>query len=346
MKELGNISRIQAFFAQRAVRWAALLFIFSVVSFLGWLMSYQNLRGPASESSTAVVMIPHGTSLRGVGHLLAGANLIHDDIRFSLCAKLAGYSRKFRAGEFRLETGKSVLLVMRELASAPQIQYPVTIPEGLRAEEIARIFADGGWCDYTEFLRLVHDPDFIQSLGIGPVQSLEGYLFPETYYLARLSTDTKGLIRIMVHHFQKVWTEFDQGETGKLDKQEIVILASMVEKETANPAERPLIASVFFNRLKLGMRLQSDPTVVYGISNYSGSLSKDDLLRNTPYNTYLIPGLPAGPICNPGKDSLKAVFHPVKETYLYFVSRNDGTHQFSKNLAEHNRAVQKYQKNH
>jgi UPF0755 protein len=295
-----------------------------------------------TDSDSEVVMIPHGTSLKDIGHILARAHLLHDDIRFSLVAKLAGYSKNFRAGEYRLKTGRAALQVMRELAAAPQIQYPVTIPEGLRAEEIARIFADGGWCDYADFLRLVHDQDFIRSLGIGPVKSLEGYLFPETYYLARLSTDTKGLIKTMVRHFQKVWNEL--GGTERPDRQDIVILASMVEKETGSPGERPLIASVFFNRLKFGMRLQSDPTVVYGMSNYSGTLTKDDLQHSTPYNTYMIPGLPAGPICSPGKDSLKAVLHPAKEAYLYFVSRNDGTHQFSKNLTDHNRAVQKYQK--
>ncbi|MDR3629057.1 MAG: endolytic transglycosylase MltG [Desulfocapsaceae bacterium] len=336
--------KLYEFISRRAARWAALLCVFSALAFAGWLMSYQELSGPESDSGSEVVLIPHGTSVAHIGHILAQARLIHEDIRFPLYAKLAGYSKKFRAGEFRLGTGQSAVLVMRELAAAPQIQYPVTIPEGLRAEEIARIFADGGWCDYDEFLRLIHDPDFIESLGIGPVKSLEGYLYPETYYLARLSTDSRSLIRNMVHHFQKVWTELSREGTGKLERQEVVILASMVEKETANPVERPLIASVFFNRMKLGMRLQSDPTVVYGIRNYSGTLTKEDLQRYTPYNTYLIPALPAAPICNPGRDSLRAVFHPAKEGYLYFVSRNDGTHQFSKNLAEHNQAVQKYQK--
>ncbi len=334
-------------YSQRAVRRAALLFFFCSVALAGWLMSYTGTRGPAVTAASVVVAIPHGTSVDHIGHILAKAGLIHDDVRFPLYAKIAGYSRKFRAGEFRLATGKTPAEVMRQLSEAQLVQHPVTIPEGLRAEDIARIYAEGGWCEYNEFLQLVHDHDFIQSLGIEKVAGLEGYLFPDTYYLTRMSTDARGIIRIMVQHFQKVWAELNKGDAGKIGKYETVILASLVEKETADPAERPVIASVFINRLKKGMRLQSDPTVVYGIQNFSGNsgtLTRDDLQRYTPYNTYMTPALPAGPICNPGREALKAALHPAQESFLYFVSRNDGTHQFSKTLVEHNRAVQKYQK--
>ena len=320
------------------------MFFFCSVAFAGWLLSYAGGMGPAVPEESAVVMIPHGSSLAQIGHILAKAGLIHEDIRFPLYAKLTGYSRKFEAGEFRLATGRFPLEVMRQLSEAKQVQHPVTIPEGLRAEDIARIYAEGGWCDYATFLQLVHDPDFIHSLGVGPVASLEGYLFPDTYYLTRLSSDARGIIRTMVQHFQKVWAELSLGASGKIGRNEAVILASVVEKETADPAERPMIASVFFNRLRLGMRLQSDPTVVYGLKNFSGSLTREDLQRYTPYNTYMIPALPAGPICNPGRAALKAVLHPAQDSSLYFVSRNDGTHQFSKTLDEHNRAVQRYQK--
>ncbi len=320
------------------------MFFFCAVAFTGWLMSYAGVVGPAVPEESAVVMIPHGSSLAQIGHILAKAGLIHEDVRFSLYAKLAGYSRKFEAGEFRLATGGFPPQVMRQLSLAQPVQHPVTVPEGLRAEDIARIYADGGWCDYATFLQLVHDPDFIRSLRVGQVGSLEGYLFPDTYYLTRMSSDARGIIKTMVQHFQKVWAELNVGAVGKIGRHEAVILASVVEKETADPAERPLIASVFFNRLKRGMRLQSDPTVVYGLQNFSGSLTRDDLQRYTPYNTYMTPALPAGPICNPGREALKAVLHPAQDSSLYFVSRNDGTHQFSKTLAEHNQAVQKYQK--
>jgi UPF0755 protein len=332
------------FHSQRAVRWAALLFFFWAVTIVGWLMSYAGNPGPALSAESVVVTIPHGSPAATIGHILSRAGLVHNDIRFPLFAKLSGYSRKFRAGEFRLATGGTPAQVIKQLSEAQFIQHPVTIPEGLRAEDIARVYAEGGWCSYDVFLQLVHDQEFVHSLGIGAVASLEGYLFPDTYYLTRMSTDARGIIKIMVHNFQKVWTELSKGEAGKLGRHEAVVLASLVEKETADPGERPLIASVFFNRLKKGMRLQSDPTVVYGIHNFSGTLTKDDLQRNTPYNTYLAPALPAGPICNPGRESLKAVLQPAQDSSLYFVSRNDGTHQFSKTLDEHNRAVQKYQK--
>jgi UPF0755 protein len=332
------------FYSQRVVRWAALLFFFWAVAVAGWLMSYTATLGPVVKAESVVVTIQHGSSVAHIGHVLAQAGLIHDDIRFPLYAKLSGYSRKFKAGEFLLATGGTPAQVIQHLSEAQFVQHPVTIPEGLRAEDIARIYTEGGWCDYDVFLQLVRDPEFVHSLGLGTVASLEGYLFPDTYYLTRMSTDARGIIKIMAHNFQKVWTELNKGEVGKVGRHDTVILASLVEKETADPGERPLIASVFLNRLKKGMRLQSDPTVVYGIHNFSGSLTRDDLQRYTPYNTYVAPALPAGPICNPGRESLKAVLHPAQDSSLYFVSRNDGTHQFSKTLDEHNQAVQKYQK--
>jgi UPF0755 protein len=320
------------------------LFVFCGLACTGWLMSYTGLKGPDRKEESVVVTIPHATSTAQIGHILARAGLIRDDIRFSLCAKIAGYSRKFKAGEFRLTTGRDVVEVMRQLSEAQPVQHPVTVPEGLRAEEIARIYAEGGWCDYNEFMRLLRDPDFIKSLGVGALTDLEGYLFPDTYNLTRMSGDARSLIKMMVQHFRKVWAELSRGAEEKIGGHEAVILASVVEKETADPAERPVIAAVFFNRLRQGMRLQSDPTVIYGIKNFSGNLTRDDLQTYTPYNTYMVPSLPIGPICNPGREALKAVLYPAKESSLYFVSKNDGTHQFSKTLPEHNQAVQKYQK--
>ncbi len=331
-------------FSRRAVRKAALLFFLGIIVFVGWLFGYAETKGPDMKTPWAVVTIAHGSSAAHIGHLLGEAGLIHEDVRFLLLAKITGYSKKFEAGEFRLTTGLKPLQVMRQLSEAQPVQHPVTIPEGLRAEEIADIYAKGGWCNHDEFLHLVHDSRFIASLGLENISNLEGYLFPDTYYLTRMSTNARSIITTMVRRFQSVWDELSQKGTGTLSKQDTVILASIVEKETADPSERPKIAAVFLNRLRLGMRLQSDPTVIYGIEPFSGNLTKDDLQHYTPYNTYMTPALPPGPICNPGKDSLRAVLHPDKDSYLYFVSKNDGSHQFSKTLAEHNRAVWKYQK--
>jgi peptidoglycan lytic transglycosylase G len=330
--------------SRRAVGRAALLLLLVVVAFSGWLLSYAEMNGPAASSETVIVTIPHRSSATHISHILAEAGLIHADVRFLILAKLTGFSKKFPAGEFLLATGMKPIDLMRQLSKAQPVQHPVTIPEGLRVEEIADIFSSGGWCDHDKFLLLVHDSDFISSLGLGQVSNLEGYLFPDTYYLTRMSSDAQSIIKMMVRRFFKVWNGLPKDGAGTLSERETIILASIVEKETADPAERPMIAAVFLNRLRLGMRLQSDPTVIYGIKNFSGNLTKDDLERYTPYNTYLTQALPPGPICNPGKDSLEAVLHPDKEPYLYFVSKNDGTHQFSTTLAEHNRAVWKYQK--
>jgi UPF0755 protein len=336
---------MQGFHDQRAVRRAALLLFFSIVACIGWLLSYSGIKGPDVKSESVIVTIPHGASLGQIGHILGKAGLIHDDIRFLLTAKITGYSKRFKAGEFRLATGGNSIEVMRLLSEAQPVQHAVTIAEGLRAEDIARIYAEDGWCDYNEFLHLVHEPEFIKSLAVGALTSLEGYLYPDTYYLTRMSgIDARSLIKMMVQHFRKIWAEISKETKEGIGEHEAVILASVVEKETADPAERPMIASVFYNRLHQGMRLQSDPTVIYGIKKFSGNLTRDDLQRYTPYNTYVTPALPIGPICNPGKEALKAVLFPAKETYLYFVSRNDGTHQFSKSLSEHNLAVQKYQR--
>jgi UPF0755 protein len=321
-----------------------LFLILCVVAFVGWLMQYVEMRGPAATVESVIVTIPHHTSVAQVGKLLAEAGLIHNDIRFQILVRITGYSKKLQAGEIRLSTGRTPVEVLQQLSVAQSVQHPVTIPEGLRAEDIAKIFADGGWCDYNDFLHLIHDQGLIRSLGFDSLTSLEGYLFPDTYYLIKMSSDARTLIKMMVQRFRKVWGELGKETEGNIGLHDTVVLASVIEKETANPVERPIIASVFLNRLKQGMRLQSDPTVIYGIKNFSGNLTKDDLQTYTPYNTYLTPALPAGPICNPGKEALRAVLHPGQESYLFFVSKNDGTHQFSNTLPEHNQAVQKYQR--
>jgi UPF0755 protein len=174
---------------------------------------------------------------------------------------------------------------------------------------------------------------------------LEGYLFPDTYHLLR-EMDPEEVIQMMVHQFRKVFgPDFARwaSELG-ISEREVVILASIIEKETSLSEEKPLVSAVFHNRLRKKIPLQSDPTVIYGIKNFNGNLTKQDLMRPTPYNTYVIAGLPPTPICNPGKDSLLAAVHPAPVSYLYFVSKNDGSHYFSSAIEEHNRAVWKYQK--
>ncbi len=201
-----------------------------------------------------------------------------------------------------------------------------------------------GWSDGEKFMSLVQDKQFIDSLGFKNLVSLEGYLYPDTYMLTADMKGAEKIIAMMVNRFFRVWEGLISAVNQDVGWEKVVILASIVEKEAAVEAERSLIAGVFKNRLTRGMRLQSDPTVTYGIENFSGKITRKLLRNSTPYNTYTISGLPVGPICNPGEGALFAALNPVKTEYFYFVSKNDGTHHFSATLSEHNRAVRKYQK--
>ena len=329
---------------KRVVLWAALFLSLLTIAGGVWFGMYVVGKGPGSSVKDVVVTIPKGASVKTIGQILGDAGLIYNDIRFSMLARLSGYSGHLQAGEFLLETGKSPGEVIKDLAIARPVQHSVTIIEGLRATEIAEILEQKGWCDATKFVALVKEKRFIQSLGFKDLVSLEGYLYPDTYMLTADMKGAEKIITMMVAQFFQVWEELIS-ETG-LDvvREEAVILASIVEKETAAGAERSLIAGVFKNRLARGMRLQSDPTVTYGIEGFSGKITRKQLRSPTPYNTYTIPGLPIGPICNPGKEALRAAISPAETDYFYFVSKNDGEHHFSTSLPEHNRAVRKYQK--
>lgn len=331
------------FFTKRTVCWTSLFVLLGLVAFGGWVALYGLQSGPEQEEEYAIVRIPPGTGTKGIGRILAKAGLIEDDIRFLLLARILGLADRLPAGEFRLSVGQRPGEVLRQLATARPVQYAVTIPEGLRIEEVAEIFAAGAWCDRERFITLAHDPEFIHSLGLKSVRSLEGYLYPDTYLLTREMRDAKDLITMQVNRFFKIWSGLPNDSKQPLSRHQIITLASVVEKETGAAAERPLIAAVFLNRLKTGMRLQSDPTVIYGLKDFSGDLTRADLQANHPYNTYVIPALPAGPICNPGQKAIEAVLHPPPTDFFYFVSKNNGTHQFSRNLSEHNQAVREYQ---
>jgi UPF0755 protein len=329
---------------KRVALWAALFLSLLTIGAGVWFGVYVVGKGPGLLAKDVVVVIPKGASVRTIGQILGDAGLIYNDIRFSLLARLSGYSGHLQAGEFLLKSGKKPGEVIKDLAFARPVQHSVTIIEGLRAIEIAEVLERKGWCKASEFISLVQEERFIQSLGLENLTSLEGYLYPDTY---RLTADMRGaekIITMMVGRFFQVWEELISETALNIVREEAVILASIVEKETAAEAERSLIAGVFKNRLTRGMRLQSDPTVIYGIENFSGRITRKQLRSPTPYNTYTISGLPVGPICNPGKEALRAAINPAETDYFYFVSKNNGEHQFSASLQEHNRAVRKYQK--
>jgi len=317
------------------------LFLLIAGAFGLWYALY--ITTPAPGTGTVTVVIPRGAGVRRIGALLAEHKLIGNDIRFLILARLTHAGTRLQAGEFSIPRGLRPAEVLELLARGKAVQHPVTIPEGLTMEEVAQVFADKGWVNKTKFLALCREPAFIHHLGIQQNQ-LEGYLFPDTYALVRDKSDAKSIITQMVHRFLRVWKEIAPEKKSSLNRHRIVTLASIVEKETANPAERPLIARVFLNRLQKSMRLQSDPTVIYGLPDFNGNLTRKDLRRATPYNTYVINGLPPGPICNPGRAAMEAVLYPADSTALYFVSKNNGSHYFSTTLREHNRAVRRYQK--
>lgn len=322
-----------------------ILFLFAaVLGFTVWIVQFANQAAQGDTAETVTVIVPKGSSVKEINGILAGAGLIENDFRFLILSRYLGLSAKLQAGEFALHRGQTPRELLKELATARPLQHAVTIREGLTIPAIAEVFASGGWCDAEEFVRLAGDPAFLKSLGLESHENLEGYLYPDTYYLTRKGQTAADLLRMQVRHFFAVWEEIEKPAPLELSPYEVLILASMVEKETAKAEERPIIAGVFLNRLKKGMRMQSDPTVIYGIENFSGRLSRKDLRTPSPYNTYTLKRLPVGPICNPGRDALEAVLQPKKSSFIYFVSKNNGSHKFSQSLREHNRAVNKYQR--
>jgi UPF0755 protein len=235
--------------------------------------------------------------------------------------------------------------VVDKIARGDVFTIPVTFPEGLTIAEMAKIFESSGLGPAESFVDAASDASLVRALDPA-AKDLEGYLFPDTYALPR-KTDAARLVRRMITAFEHALTpELRAAAARKLSIRQLVTLASIVEKETARADERPLVAAVYENRLRIGMALQCDPTVIYALTkrgHYAGNIHHDDLMIDSPYNTYRYPGLPPGPIAAPGRASIEAAAHPADVDFVYFVSRNDGSHAFARTLDEHNRNVQKYQ---
>lgn len=306
--------------------------------------AYQVIRPPARATSEIVIEIPRGTSLSGVAARLEQAGVIRSSLAFALLARLQGRAGGLRAGEYAFGPELTSIDVLDRLAAGAVMTHRLVLPEGLRMEEVAARLEAAGLGSADEFLAVARDADTAAALEIEG-ESLEGYLFPETYELAR-GVPVADIAQMMVDHFLAVWRPLEASARERgLSMRDVVVLASLIEKETGAPEERPLIAAVFLNRLRRGMRLETDPAVIYGIAGFDGNLRRVHLEdpRN-PYNTYLHAGLPPGPIANPGEAALRAVLHPADANYLYFVAKNDGTHQFSRDYADHVRAVNRFQR--
>ena len=298
------------------------------------------------EAAEQFVEIPQGAGSRTIGDRLVGAGVIRDLLTYRVALYMTGEGRRLKAGEYRFDRAMTPHEVIDKIARGDVFVINVTFPEGLTFAEMAKIFESHGLGSAAAFVHAARDPAPIRDLDPS-AKDLEGYLFPETYALPR-HTDAAKLVRMMVARFDKVFTpELRQAAAARnLTVRQAVTLASIVEKETANADERPLVAAVYTTRLRIGMPLQCDPTVIYALlkaGRYGGNIHKDDLSFDSPYNTYRYPGLPPGPIASPGRASLDAAVHPADADFLYFVSRNDGSHEFARTLEEHNRNVQKYQ---
>jgi UPF0755 protein len=299
---------------------------------------------PVGPTKVVVVAVPAGVSFAETARRLEEGGVIGDARMFRLLARLRGDARRTQAGEYEFARPVRPGAVLDRLVSGDVRRRLFTIPEGLAMKEIAQRLEAEGFGPADAFLRVARDPAFIASLDLQAPSSLEGYLFPETYSLV-FGLPPERILAAMVEQFRARLTPDLRAAAAArgLTLHQLVTLASIIQKEAGNNAEMPLISAVFHNRLKQRMPLQADPTVIYGIEAFDGNLTRDHLLQPTAYNTYRIRGLPPGPIASPGLDALKAAIFPADADYLYFVSRGNGTHVFSRTLAEHNQAVRQFQ---
>lgn len=284
-------------------------------------------------SGEQFVTIDQGSSVAAMGRKLADAGVVRDVRTFQIAARLRGAEKRLQAGEYRFEREATPFEIVERIARGDVFVRPITFPEGRTIAEMAAIYEERGFGPAA---------DFEQAAG-----NREGYLFPSTYRLPR-SANARSLIALMVQSFEKTFDADLRAAASALgmSEREAVTMASLVEEEAQKPEERPVISAVYHNRLKIGMGLQCDATVIYALQRagrWNGNITKADLAMDSPYNTYRYRGLPPGPIANPGRASLEAAVKPANVPYLYYVSRNDGSHAFATTLDEHNRNVQQFQ---
>jgi UPF0755 protein len=321
-----------------------------VVILAGWIwLGLESRARPAGPSAGRPVPF-EARKGKGVGAIatdLRATGVIPKRMPFILAYELFFAPRKVKAGEYELPAGGRAVDILGRLVEGRVVLHPVTIAEGLTLKETLGRLAAAGFGPLADLEAAARDTSDIALLD-PDATSLEGYLHPETYHFPK-GTPAAEIIRRMTGQFREVFDSSLRARAAarRMSVRDTVILASLIEKETALPAERKLVSAVFHNRLVLGMKLDCDPTVIYGLTllgPFEGRLRTKDLKTDTPYNTYMHAGLPPGPICSPGRGSLEAAVEPADVEYLYFVSRNDGSHEFNRSLADHSRAVRKYQR--
>jgi UPF0755 protein len=324
-----------------------LLLLVAAVSAAAYVM-YARVTQPFRGYSAAqqYVDIPSGLGTGAIAARLVDAGVIRDRFTFRVALWMSGSARRLQAGEYLFDRPMAAREVIDKIARGEVDLQAITFREGLTIAEMSQVFEAGGYGPAAAFVQAAKDVSLVRATDPAATD-LEGYLFPDTYMMPRKTT-APALVRVMVGRFQSVAVPqlVDDATRLGLNLRQLVTLASMVEKETSRAEERPLVAAVYVNRLKTGMGMQCDPTVIYALQRagrYNGNLRRDDLMFDSPYNTYRYPGLPPGPIAAPGKASLEASARPAATDHLYFVSRNDGSHAFARTLSEHNRNVQRFQ---
>ena len=330
----------------KRLAWLSVLLILAAggMAAVLYVRVHQPYRGYAEPDR--YVVIPPGAGSRAIGDRLVAAGIVRDITTYRLALYVSGQGRHLQAGEYRFDGAMTPFDAIDKIARGDVIVITVTFPEGLTVAEMSKIFEARGLGAAPAFVAAARDPEPIRDLDPA-AKDLEGYLFPDTYPLSR-QTDAVQLVRLMVARFAHTFSpELRRAAAERhLTVRQAVTLASIVEKETARPDERRFVAAVYARRLQIGMALQCDPTVIYALQRagkYGGNLRREDLAFDSPYNTYRYPGLPPGPIASPGRAALEASVRPAEADFLYFVSRNDGSHAFARTLEEHNKNVQRFQ---
>ncbi len=329
--------------ARLAVALLSLLVLCAFLVHRGLEAEFSRPADPNATEATRVHVRP-GMSFAEVRALLARKRLIRNPRLFDLQARLRGGARRMQAGVYALKASMSPREIYRRLSEGRVVQRTFTVPEGSSLREIARTIERAELAGEQEILALARDASFLRELGV-PADSLEGYAFPDTYHFPE-GVSARKILAFMVRTMHRKFSPAlrEQAREMGFTLHQALTLASIVEKETAIDAERPLVAAVFVNRLRRGMRLQSDPTVIYGLPRFDGNLTRKHLRHDSPYNTYRRRGLPPGPIASPGLASIAAAVRPARVKYLYFVAKKEGGHQFSRTYREHRRAVNRYRR--